>query len=408
MKIKINKSNMGKITVESGGKARFYYDTELVGFGIKANPTKLVYFVESRVNGKTVRRNIAIVGTLTPDEARKEAKKLLGEMAKGVNINIEAKKEKKRRITLKEAYKDYLDFKPITEKTKSGYNQAMKGVFADWQDVPLVKITGDMVVKKFREKSAEAPYGANLYFRFLRALFNFAIVKYEPLIGVNPCNKIKGLKIWNETTRRTNYIKPERLKAFFNGMQPLETDTAQIKTAKRQCLFLLFTGCRDQEAGTLKRKNIDLNNNMITIENTKNHHKHILPLGRWLSLYMADLCKGLKPDDFIFPANNKSGHIKDHRHAIKKIAEQIGFDFCLHDLRRTFASIANNHITNVTQYTIKKLLNHINKDVTAGYIQFEPETLRKPMQEIEDYILTQAGIKEEAASDDIIPFSNTR
>ena len=153
-------------------------------------------------------------------------------MAKGININVEAKKEKIRQITLKEAYDDYLSFKQITNNTKIGYEQAMKTIFADWQDTPLIKITGDMVIDKFRAKSAEAPYSANLYFRFLRALFNFAIVKYEPLIGVNPCNKIKGLKIWNETTRRTNYIKPEQLKDFFNGMQLLVSDTQQVKIAK--------------------------------------------------------------------------------------------------------------------------------------------------------------------------------
>ena len=48
----------------------------------------------------------------------------------------------------------------------------------------------------------------------------------------------------------------------------------------------------------------------------------------------------------------------------------------------------------MTQFTIKKLLNHSEDDVTAGYIQFETEILRKPMQAIEDFILNLAGVRE--------------
>lgn len=90
MKVKITKSNVDKIPLS--GKVVFYRDTDLIGFGIKANPTKLVYIVEAKVNGRAIRKNIAEVGKLTPDEARKEAKKLLGDMAKGVDI---VKKQKK-------------------------------------------------------------------------------------------------------------------------------------------------------------------------------------------------------------------------------------------------------------------------------------------------------------------------
>jgi len=59
----------------------------------------------------------------------------------------------------------------------------------------------------------------------------------------------------------------------------------------------------------------------------------------------------------------------------------------------SFLLIANNHIPGITNFTLKKLLNHSESDVTAGHIQFEVENLRRPMQMIEDFILEQAGIK---------------
>lgn len=106
MKLKLNKSNVDKIKY-SKEKPVFYYDTDLIGFGIKASATRIVYFAEDQINGKTIRKNIALLGTLSPDEARKQAKVLLGEMAKGINIVEEEKKEKVKQITLSEAYKNF-------------------------------------------------------------------------------------------------------------------------------------------------------------------------------------------------------------------------------------------------------------------------------------------------------------
>ena len=66
MRIKLNKTNIDKISLPS--KVTFYRDDELTGFGIKANPTKLVYIVETKLHGKVIRKNIGLVGVLSPDE----------------------------------------------------------------------------------------------------------------------------------------------------------------------------------------------------------------------------------------------------------------------------------------------------------------------------------------------------
>lgn len=392
--MKLTKTNIDKITYEKADK--FYWDDDVTGFGVKVTKTAKTYIVQSRVNGKSIRKKIAVVGTITPDEARKQAKVLLGEMAKGIDVVAVARKERIKSVTLREAYEDFKKLRPLRESTIIGYNTAIYSTFKDWNNKPLAAISGDMVVKKFKQISVENPYGANLYFRCLRAVINFAMENYSvndvPLLPYNPCNKINRLKIWNRAERRTRCIKPEQLADFFAGLKIKAEERQQKQQTKKQCVILLFTGCRDQEIASLQRKNIDFETGCITIETTKNHRKHILPYGKWLGEYLKELCKGLAPNDYILPANNRCGHLKDHRKACKEIAHDCNIDFSLHDLRRTFASIANNHISGMTQYTLKKLLNHAEDDVTAGYIQFEPEQLRKPMQEIEDFILKKAGV----------------
>lgn len=68
-----------------------------------------------------------------------------------------------------------------------------------------------------------------------------------------------------------------------------------------------------------------------------------------------------------------------------------GLSFTLHDLRRTYITIAES--LDIPHYALKNLVNHKIShygDVTAGYIISNPERLRKPMQKITDYILKQA------------------
>ena len=403
MKVKITKSNVDKIPLSD--KVVFYRDTDLIGFGIKANPTKLVYIVEAKVNGRAIRKNIAEVGKLTPDEARKEAKKLLGDMAKGVDIVKKQKKDKQRKTTLQQAYEDYIKLKNLSPGTVSRYENSMNLDFNDWKNKPIASINREMIERRFKEVSKRSPAIANADFRFLRALLNFAMEQYavdgEPLIPSNPCLRLTILKLWNRVERRQTYIHPEKIQAFFHVLQPRESDTEYMKTVKNQCLFILFTGCRDQEAGSLRWENVDFDLKTVTFVKTKNHKKHVLPMGNYLYDFMKKL-KEKSKSPFVFPANNQSGHIENQRKAIKALVELSGIQFTLHDIRRTFASVANNHIIGMTNFTLKKLLNHSESDVTAGYIQFEVESLRRPMQMIEDYILEQASIEQRTNNGKVI------
>ncbi|STX50744.1 phage related integrase [Legionella busanensis] len=69
-----------------------------------------------------------------------------------------------------------------------------------------------------------------------------------------------------------------------------------------------------------------------------------------------------------------------------KVAELSGIPFTIHDLRRTFATIAES--LDLPAYALKRLLNHkMTNDVTAGYIMRDVERLRKPMQRITDHLI---------------------
>lgn len=77
------------------------------------------------------------------------------------------------------------------------------------------------------------------------------------------------------------------------------------------------------------------------------------------------------------------------------VIKNSGVHFTVHDLRRTFITIAES--LDIPAYALKRLMNHkMSNDVTAGYIIVDVERLRKPMQLITDYILKCTGIVKSA------------
>ncbi len=72
---------------QSGAKDTYLWDDELAGFGLKVTPSgRKVYLVQYRLGGRkgrTRRVTIGVHGRITPDQARVEAKRLLGIVASG-------------------------------------------------------------------------------------------------------------------------------------------------------------------------------------------------------------------------------------------------------------------------------------------------------------------------------------
>lgn len=130
---------------------------------------------------------------------------------------------------------------------------------------------------------------------------------------------------------------------------------------------------------------IDLKSKTITLQDTKNHEIHTLPMSDFVYELMERRSRN-KTSEFVFPAESKTGYIYEPKKAVNRVVELSGVSFTLHDLRRTFATIADS--LDLPAYALKRLLNHkMNNDVTAGYIMKDVERLRKPMQQVANFIL---------------------
>lgn len=367
-------------------------DAYLPGFGVRiTHRGAKSYIVEKRVNGKNRRITLGRVEQLELGNARKEAFRLLQQMSLGVDPVLERQKQHKKPPTLQDAYHSYLlARKNLSPDTLKDYERTMCSALGDWKKKPITSITKFMVEKRHRDLGAKGPARANNAMRVLRAIMNHARVTYEdehgdPLLKENPVNRLSEIRAWYTIKPRERIIKTHQLKAWFEATLKLDSDIA-----RDYLQLLLFTGLRRKEAATLKWTDIDFKEKTLTIRETKNHCTHTLPLTGVL-IELFEQRRHQRLNEYVFPSTRGCGYYKKPEMAINRVIELSGVEFSLHDLRRTFITIAEG--LNTPGYVLKRLLNHKNpNDVTESYIISNVERLRLPMIEIHDYINAQTGI----------------
>ena len=178
MSNKLTKSYLDSLPYPESGQI-FYRDTDLKGFGLPIGTGSKVYIAEGKVNNKNVRVTIGQHGVLTSEQARLEARNILGVISRGVNPNDADKAKRARSVTFAEVYQAYLKARnSLKPRTIYDYDRCMKAYFPEWQNKPLAEINKDFIENKHREIGERSEAQANLSMRFMRALFNFAIGQY--------------------------------------------------------------------------------------------------------------------------------------------------------------------------------------------------------------------------------------
>lgn len=391
-KIRITAAAVRDLPAPPAGKQVLYVDEQLQGFGVRVGPASRVFYVESRVAGRTRRVTIGPSNVFTPEEARKEAKKLLGKMASGVDVNQAKAEARARTMTLAEALEAYLKGRALKEQTAKSNRYLIEHYFSDYLKRELKALSPVMLVGRFDKITAESGEAtANGSFRVFRAVYNYARAATAANDGTytlpeNPVRRVSDLRKWHRNRRKQTHLTDDLFPTFFETLQNLTSDRHPIhaQTFAQYIELILRTGLRRTEAATIRWRDVNLKNRTITIRDTKNHSDHCLPMSvQIFALIQKRYDK--RAGDFVFYEPGPRGAIADPRHNLAKVQDAVGFPLGFHDLRRTFAVLADR--LDLSSYALKRLLNHSQAgDVTAGYIVGNVDRLRDPMQRISDEI----------------------
>ena len=386
-----------KVEMPEPGKTLFYRDSELTGFGLKVTSTKMTYFAEARVNGCSRRVMLGNAKLSPPEEARKLALAILGKMAAGHDPAKEKQRQRRVSLTLGEAFDEYMAAKTLRPNTVASFNRVINQNLGDWLGKPVTSITRSMVMDRYAQlgsgskKGTSGKANANLTMQVLRSVLNYASYKYaeqgEPLIADNPVRILRQTKAWHRIPQRQGIIPDHKLRDWVLSVLSLRNPAA-----RDYHLVLLFTGMRRNEAAQLEWRDVDLEAKTLTVraENNKSAREARLPLSDFLYELFVRRYAENKGSNFVFAGWKGKGRYYGCHQTLRKMREQSGCDFILHDIRRTFLTMAER--LDIPHYALKKLANHtIYGDVTGSYLVIDVERLREPMQKITDRFLELIG-----------------
>lgn len=399
-----------------------YFDETLKGFGVYTTANAKTYFIQARVNGKEKKRSIGKASLMKLDAAKIAAKEVLSLMAKGIDPVEEEKKQAVLTLTLSETFERYKQSRQLKPRTIQCYQDLLNGYVKGWGDQPIANITKEMIANKHAEVGANhGENAANNLMRTISSLYNFAYVLADEKIDPNPVHRLRQTRQWYKVDRRETFIRSSELGYWYTAVMQVENNII-----RDYLLLLMFTGLRKQEGMQLKWENVDMRNRTFTIppERSKNGKAHTLPMSNYLYRLFQQR-RAERINGYVFPGSGSAGHLVETDRQIRlvehktkllinevssqeeldqKIAENPdevvpGIKFCLHDLRRTFITVAES--TEISYASLQKLLNHSSgSSITSSYIQITTERLREPMERISNKLLELMGSTQTISEND--------
>ncbi|TBX18512.1 tyrosine-type recombinase/integrase [Nioella sediminis] len=360
---------------------KLYRDTTLRGLGVRVGSNSKVFFVEGQVNRRTRRITLGRADVLSVDEARRRSLAALSEMASGVDPNQEKRRVAQEAVTLAQAFDRFFEARTAMARSSVDAYQRTRDLYLqDWKRSPITSITRQMVLKRHQRIAKEhGQVTANNAMRHLRSVYNVNAAAFEEF-PPNPVAILTLARAWFPERRRRGAVPAQEFPSWWCAVM------AEPNYSRDFLLLALFTGMRRNEIASLRWDYIDLEGRALHIPKTKNGDPLDLPLAAFIVDLLIARRKETGASPWVFPGKGKTGHLVETKKFTARVEERSGVSFTLHDLRRTFVTIAES--LDVPHYALKRLLNHrLSGDVTAGYIVSQPERLRGPVEAVADRIL---------------------
>ena len=318
--------------------------------------------------GRKAPNKRVVIGRVGPDEARRKARDMLGQVARGED-SAEERAEARGVPTLAEAFETYVKANPKhNDKTVRLYRQILRGKLGDWVKRPLDAITRKDVEDRFNritERHGRAT--GNQAMSMLRSVYR------------RPCTNHEGLRnpvdLWLAGGRFNT--KWRRISGPAEVLPRWRVDIeATVSNPATRDIFLigLCRGMRRGEVASLHWERVDLERRVLRVDETKTGEPLELPVTRQLAAILDRLrsdCGGrdAPSEGWLFPSPKKakSGHVADLARFYEGIGKAAGTRFWSHGLRNAFITVAERELMLPRSLT-KRLVNHARpSDVTEGY-----------------------------------------
>ena len=194
--------------------------------------------------------------------------------------------------------------------------------------------------------------------------------------------------ICDNVAKKVEPVKTRKKERVFLTEKEMEEliETIDKPLIKIVTIFLYQTGCRINEALSLKLSDIDFINNVINIRQAKGNKDRNIALNQKLKNHLKDYLENIRPDtdsEFVF-ATKRSGSLSRAYYTtrIKRSAKKtdINKNISAHTIRHSTAVALVKK--GVDLPTIQKILGHENIQTTSIYVHSDMTRIRDALEAI--------------------------
>lgn len=384
------------------GKEYFAWDEDLPGFGVRvrASGAKGYIFQYRFGAGRSApsrRVTIGSTASLSPDQARKIASVLSGEVRRDRDPAAERTAERKA-LTVAELVEEFLEQHVAAKRkasTHADYGLLLRNkLAAEFGTMRASRLTRQELAR-FHSSLRDTPYRANALLRATSSLYSYAAVRGHVPEGYNPARKIERFP----SPGRERYLSGAELERLGASLRLGETeglpwvvDESKPKTnrtpktgratvidphAAAAIRLLLLTGCRLREILHLEWDHVDLERGLLNLADSKTGRKTVILNAPALKV----LANVEKISRFVIAGEHPQKPRRDLKRPWAAVTHHAGLTgLRIHDLRHNFASFGAGGGLGLP--IIGKLLGHSQPATTARYAHLDADPLRRASDKI--------------------------
>jgi len=381
-------------------------DTELKGFMVRVSPSGVkTYAVQYKRGGRVT---LGQHPALKLGKARDKAKKIIGDYADGLDPK-QAEAKRKGIPTLKTFLTE--EYEPWVKTHNISGEEAIKTIkrhFSHLMDTPIDQIKAQDIDKWRTKKLELKSMKVNTINRTVTPLRS-AITKAVEW-GIIEQHGLAGLKVLKYDDTRIRYLDEEEKEKLFSALNEREQKLKVGRISANEwrksrgydlypeikddefadhllpmVILALNTGVRKGELRSLKRSHINLKQNTLFVEKSKNYLARYVPLNNKATSMLETWMRQTERlnSSYLFPSpSDPSKSITTIKKAWAKVVSDAGIEnLRWHDLRHDFAS--NLVMKEVSLYAVQKLLGHKKIDQTMKYAHLAPDFIAESVRRLD-------------------------
>lgn len=394
-----------KVGVE--GSNHLIWDSELRGFGVSVGSTGAKSFVVQYRNpaGKSRRKVIGRFGLITAEEARRTARGILGDIAKGIDLEAEERQRQGRTVNeICDWYLERAEAGKIIGRSRRPIKTSTLAMDRSRIDAHIRPLLGDCIIERLKLGDIEAAQadiaagltskprkgsrggstkgGEGVAARTMSTLHS--ILEHGVRLGEIERNPARGVRRI-ASRPKMRWLSQAELRKLGSALREAE-DEQEHPTGLAVIRLLLLTGFRRLEALSLERKWLLDEEQAIHFPTTKTGAQRRVIGAAALALLEAQVDAG---SPYFFPADWGEGHFIGLVRVLDRVCLRAGLEGVTpHVLRHTFASVAGG--LGYSELTIAAMLGHASRGITQRYIHID-QPLRAAATMTSDHIAKLLG-----------------